>query len=85
MTTDPRLRLLGAPASGGRSASAKAVLARLDETEVIVATSPNADAAARVAIAAFVAMIARLVPRVSISSAGDLPVNWWEPRRGTTC
>lgn len=78
MTSDPRLRLLGAPASGDRSASAEAVLARLDDTEVVVAAGLDADPAARVAIAAFVAMIARLVPRVTISSAGDLPVNWWQ-------
>ncbi|GAA3824083.1 hypothetical protein [Cellulomonas soli] len=78
MNADPRLRLLGAPASSDWPESAGAVLARLDETEVVVAASPDADAPARVAIAAFVAMIARLVPHVRIDCAGDLPVNWWQ-------
>jgi len=77
VTSDPRLRLLGAATPGGQSALADAVLARLDETEVVVVVSPDADPAARVAVAAFVAMIARLVPRVSVESDSDLPANWW--------
>ena len=86
MKDDPRLRLLGGPAHGdGAGATpsdgatpAEAVLRRLDETEVVVAVEVNADRAARVAVAAFVAMIARLVPRVTVESVGDLPVNWWQ-------
>ena len=80
MNGDPRIRLLGAPGSGDWSEVAEAVLARLDETEIVVAASADADPAARVAVAAFVAMTARLVPHVKISSAGDLPVNWWQAR-----
>lgn len=88
MMDDPRLRLLGGPARGegvGATASdgansAEAVLRRLDETEVVVTVEADADQAARVAVAAFVAMIGRLVPRVAIESLGDLPVNWWQAK-----
>lgn len=78
MISDPRLRLLGAPGSGDESGSANAVLARLDETEVIVTAGPDLDPAALVAVAAFVAMLARLVPNVTINSAQSLPPNWWQ-------
>lgn len=77
---DPRLRLLGSPTVGGSQEPAAQVLRRLDETEVVVSIEPYADPAARVAVAAFVTMIARLVPRVVIDDpTGDahLPNNWW--------
>lgn len=75
MNADPRLRLLGDQAS---SDLANDVLRRLDETAVLVAVGPNADRAARVAVAAFVVMIARLVPSVAVASPGELPANWWQ-------
>lgn len=84
MTEDPRLRLLGSQAAGGLAGAdggespASAVLRRLDETEVVVRVAPDADDAARVATAAFVTMIARLVPKVVVNSAGELPSNWWQ-------
>lgn len=78
---DPRLRLLGSQTAGGASEPATEVLRRLDETEVVVVVAADADGAARVAVAAFVAMIARLVPGVIVDDpAGDgrLPNNWWQ-------
>ena len=78
---DARLRLLGSQTAGGASEPATEVLRRLDETEVVVAVAADADGAARVAVAAFVAMIARLVPGVIVDDpAGDgrLPNNWWQ-------
>ncbi|MBO1754835.1 hypothetical protein [Allobranchiibius sp. CTAmp26] len=78
---DPRLRLLGSQTVGGPQESAIQVLHRLDETEVCVAVAADANDAARVAVAAFVTMIARLVPRVVVvDSSGDgrLPNNWWQ-------
>ena len=84
MTEDPRLRLLGSQAAGdltradGGESLASAVLSRLDETEVVVEVAPNADDAARIAAAAFVTMIARLVPSVVVNSARELPTNWWQ-------
>ncbi|MCZ3390050.1 MAG: hypothetical protein LH645_13285 [Actinomycetia bacterium] len=76
---DPRLRLLGSQAAGGPQSQATEVLRRLDETEVVV-VPPDADGAARVAVAAFVTMIARLVPNVVVDAEGDgdLPANWWQ-------
>lgn len=83
IVTDPRLRLLGtgdieSPAASGRETTAETVLRRLDETEVVVAVASDADASARVAAAAFIAMVARLVPGVIVDSEGDLPSNWWQ-------
>jgi hypothetical protein len=78
---DPRLRLLGSQTAGGAQSPAAEVLRRLDETEVVVAVAADADDAARVAVAAFVAMIARLVPGVVVddpSGEGGLPNNWWQ-------
>lgn len=78
---DPRLRLLGSQTVGGPQEPAIQVLHRLDETEVCVAVAADANDAARVAVAAFVTMIARLVPRVVVvDSSGDgrLPNNWWQ-------
>lgn len=75
MSDDPRLRLLGDQAA---SEAGNAVLRRLDETAVVVEVGPSADRAARAAIAAFVAMIARLVPEVVIDSPNELPANWWK-------
>lgn len=77
---DPRLRLLGSQPVGGTQ-HALQVLHRLDETEIAVAVAADADDAARVAAAAFVTMIARLVPRVLVyDPAGDghLPSSWWQ-------
>jgi hypothetical protein len=74
MSTDPRLRLLGGQAS---SDVATEVLRRLDETAVVVAVSPDADRAARLAVAAFIVLIARLIPDVTVNSQGALPANWW--------
>jgi hypothetical protein len=74
VSADPRLRLLGDQAT---SDVADAVLRRLDETAVVVAVSPDADRAARGAVAAFIVMIARLVPNVTVDSASSLPANWW--------
>ena len=74
MSADPRLRLLGDQATNDL---AGVVLRRLDETVVVVAVSPDADRAARVAVAAFVVMIARLVPKVIVDSAGAVPATWW--------
>lgn len=78
---DPRLRLLGSQTVGGAQEPATQVLRRLDETEVAVSIAADADHAARVAVAAFVTMIARLVPRVVVDDpTGDahLPNNWWQ-------
>ena len=77
---DPRLRLLGSQAAGGPRSQATEVLRRLDETEVVVAVASDADSASRVAVAAFVTMIARLVPNVVVDADGDgdLPANWWQ-------
>jgi hypothetical protein len=72
---DPRLRLLGAQTA---SDVGTAVLRRLDETAVVVTVSPSADRAARIAVAAFITMIARLVPEVVIDSPATLPKNWWQ-------
>ncbi|KQQ39541.1 hypothetical protein [Nocardioides sp. Leaf307] len=79
--SDPRLRLLGSQTVGGAQGPATQVLRRLDETEVAVAVAADADDAARIAVAAFVTMIARLVPVVVVDDpAGDgrLPNNWWQ-------
>lgn len=78
---DPRLRLLGSQTVGGAREPATQVLRRLDETEVAVAVAADADDAARVAVAAFVTMIARLVPGVVVDDPqgdGRLPNNWWQ-------
>lgn len=78
---DPRLRLLGSHTAGSAQSPAAEVLRRLDGTEVVVALAPDAAGAARVAVAAFVTMIARLVPRVVVDDPagnGDLPTNWWQ-------
>lgn len=78
---DPRLRLLGSQTVGGAQGPAIQVLQRLDQTEVAVAVAADADDAARVAVAAFVTMIARLVPRVVVHDPacdGRLPNNWWQ-------
>ncbi|GIL37012.1 hypothetical protein [Phycicoccus sp. DTK01] len=78
---DPRLRLLGSQTAGGVQEPAIQVLQRLNETEVSVTVSAEANDAARVAVAAFVTMIARLVPRVVVydpSGDGRLPNNWWQ-------
>lgn len=75
MSDDPRLRLLGDQAA---SDVGNAVLRRLDETAVVVEVSRGADRAALAAVAAFVAMIARLVPEVVIDSPNELPANWWK-------
>lgn len=83
MTEDPRLRLLGSQAASdltgadGGDSLALAVLRRLDETGVVVAVAPDADDAAHVAVAAFVTMMARLVPSVVVNSVRELPTNWW--------
>jgi hypothetical protein len=77
---DPRLRLLGNRTVGGAQEPAIQVLRRLDETEVAVAVAADAHDAARVAVAAFVTMIARLVPGVVVDDPGGdgrLPDNWW--------
>ena len=80
--TDPRLRLLGTggaePSVAGEETMAEEVLRRLDETEVVLAVAPDADDPARVAAAAFVTMVARLIPGVIVDAAGELPVNWWQ-------
>lgn len=81
--TDPRLRLLGtgdieSAAASGQEPTAGKVLRRLDEAEVVVAVASDVDASGRVAAAAFVAMVARLVPRVIVNSEGELPSNWWQ-------
>lgn len=73
MSNDPRLRLLGE----ATSEVGEAVLRRLDETTLVVQVGRDADRAALVAAAAFVAMIARLFPRVVVHSENELPVNWW--------
>ena len=81
LVEDPRLRLLGSQTVGGTQEPATQVLRRLDETEVVVAVASDADGAARVAVAAFVTMIARLVPDIVVDDpAGDgrLPNNWWQ-------
>lgn len=81
---DPRLRLLGNQIAGdpkgaaGGETLASAVLHRLDETKVVVEVAPDSDDAARVAVAAFVTMVARLVPNVVVNSAQELPANWWQ-------
>lgn len=78
---DPRLRLLGGQSPDQAHGPAAEVLSRLDETEVVVAVAADAHGAARVAVAAFVTMIARLVPSVVVDDpAGDdaLPSNWWQ-------
>lgn len=80
---DPRLRLLGTGAAETSTVpradtAAEVVLRRLDETEVVVAIAPDADDPSRVAAAAFVTMVARLVPNVSIHSDEELPLNWWQ-------
>lgn len=78
---DPRLRLLGSQTVGGALEPATQVLHRLDETKVAVAVAADADDAARIAVAAFVTMIARLVPRIVVydpSGDGRLPNNWWQ-------
>ncbi|WP_228941538.1 hypothetical protein [Nocardioides sp. Leaf374] len=79
--SDPRLRLLGSQTVGGAQEPATQILHRLDETEVAVAVAADADDAARVAVAAFVTMIARLVPGVVVddpAGEGRLPNNWWQ-------
>lgn len=79
MGDDPRLRLLGAPAADTDSNSAAvAVLQRLDETEVLITVDAAVSPAARIAVAAFVTIIARLVPTLTIESDGELPPNWWQ-------
>lgn len=84
VTEDSRLRLLGSqtaadPAEADDAKSpTSTVLRRLNETKVVVVVAPDADDAARVAVAAFVTMIVRLVPNVVVNSAGELPVNWWQ-------
>lgn len=83
MTEDPRLRLLGSravdsiPDFPGLENPAAVVLRRLDETAVVVAIDSHTDAAARVAAAAFITMIARLVPTVMVDTSVELPANWW--------
>lgn len=74
MRNDPRLRLMGDQAT---SDVGEAVLRRLDETTLVVQVGSDADRAALVAAAAFVAMIARLFPRVLVHSENELPANWW--------
>jgi hypothetical protein len=81
--SDPRLRLLGTGVTDSLSVTrtdttAAVVLRRLDETEVVVAVASDADDRSRVAAAAFVTMVARLVPRVRIRSEEELPLNWWQ-------
>lgn len=77
MSDDPRLRLLGATASDSNTGAA-AILQRLDETEVLITVDAAATPAALVAVGAFVTMIARLVPTITVESDGDLPPNWWQ-------
>lgn len=77
MSDDPRLRLLGAPAADSNTVAA-AVLQRLDETEVLITVDSAATPAALVAVAAFVTMISRLVPTITVESDADLPPNWWQ-------
>lgn len=74
MSTDPRLRLMPHQASSGLG---EAVLQRLNQTSIKVCVDPDADGAALVGVAAFVAMLSRLFPQVIVAAARELPTNWW--------
>lgn len=74
MSADPRLRLMPDQAL---SSLGDAVLQRLNECSIRVCVDPDADAAALVAVAAFVAMLARLFPQVLVAAPRELPTNWW--------
>ncbi len=77
MTSDPRLRLLGGGSYDAADAAASAALAALDGTHVVVRVGPGAHGAYSSALAATVAILARLFPHVTVESTGPLAANWW--------
>lgn len=74
MSADPRLRLLG---GGSDSPRAAQVLAALDGTRVVVRTGPDMTGPHTTALAAFLALTARLFGDVVLESAVRLAPNWW--------
>jgi len=74
MSADPRLRLLGGVSDSPRAAQ---VLAALDGTRVVVRTGPDMTGSHTTALAAFLAISARLFGDVVLESTVRLAPNWW--------
>lgn len=74
MAIDPRLRLLG---TGGGGTVAPQLLRALDDTHVVIRTGPDMAGANATALAAFIALAARLFGAVSTEAPVVLAANWW--------
>jgi hypothetical protein len=75
MTIDPRLRIMGAGCGG---TIAPQLLRALDETRVVIRAGSDMTGAATTALAAFVALTARLFGDVAFESRVTLTKNWWD-------
>lgn len=76
MNQDPRLRLLDPSAATTPPTTAEA-LRSLDSTHIVIRVGPTVTGAITGALAATIALLARLFPQLTVERDAPLSANWW--------